>query len=339
MVTDDSFYMSLALKEAWKYQALTYPNPPVGALILDKNNSILSIEAHKEAGREHAELNAIIKAFTVLTKDEKIEDFSNPNEKYNYLLKNHNNIFKDFTIFVTLEPCMHQGKTPPCSLLLLELGFKRVVIATTDPNKNAGGGVEFLRKNKITVKTGVLKKEADILIEPFKKWQKNKPFVFFKLAHTQNGIIKGGIISSFDSRKLVHRIRSKIDLLVIGGNTVRSDRPTLDCRLITNEYAPDILIYSRKKDFDKNIPLFKVKNRKVFIKSDLEKIKSYKHIMIEGGEGMLKESLGKVDWFLSFISPAMRENENIKCDFNLKRLNISLINDDIIVWNKIINKF
>jgi len=337
-VIDDRFYMSLALKEAWKYQALTYPNPPVGALILDKNGKILSIEAHERAGEAHAELKALERAFYSLTKDKTILQLKDPNLKHSYILKNHNDIFRDFTIYVTLEPCMHQGKTPACSILLKELGFKRVVIGSLDPNLKAKGGGEYLRGFGIEVKEGVLKEECEVLIEPFKKWQKGESFVFFKLAQTQNGVIEGGIISSLESRKLVHKIREKIDLLVIGGNTVRIDRPTLDCRLIDSKKAPDVLIYTQDpSSIDRNIPLFKVKNREVFVESSLNKIRSYRFVMVEGGEGMLKALKDEIDWLLLFVSPKFVENINIKSEISLKRLNFSLIDNDILIWNKIIN--
>ncbi len=339
MVIDDSFYLSLALKEAWKYQGLTYPNPAVGALVLDKDGKILSIEAHKKAGSAHAELAAVSKAYYILSKDKKFLCIKDPNEQHKYLLENHNNIFKGFSIYVTLEPCMHQGKTPACSILIKELGFKKVVIGCRDTNKKASGGIEFLKEAKIDVKVGVMQKESLSLIEPFEKWQKGN-FSFFKLAQSQNGVVKGGVISSFESRKYVHKLREKIDLLVIGGNTVRVDRPILDCRLSNLAKAPDVLIFTKDPDsIDRNIPLFKVSGRKVFVESSLDRISSYKFVMIEGGEGMLKAVKDRIDWLLLFVSPKFKNEANLKSEISLKRLHFFSLNDDIVVWNKIVNDF
>lgn len=310
--------MNLALKEAWKYQIKTYPNPAVGALILDKNGKILSISAHKMSGEPHAELNAVKEAYLSLTEDSRIEKIKNSNQLHKYLLENHNNIFKEASIYVTLEPCNHYGKTPPCSLLISNLKFKNIFIGLADPNPSASGGINFLKDKNINIKIGICEEKAKELITPFIKWQKSN-FIFFKLATTLNGVITGGIISSKESRRDVHKIRDKIDLLVIGGNTVRVDRPTLDSRMVKGE-APDILIYSKKKKFDKNIPLFSIPNRKVYIEDNFEKLKLYKNIMIEGGEGMLNATKEIVDWYLIYQTPIFKESKNIPSSLSLKEL-------------------
>lgn len=119
-----NFYMNLALNEAWKYQFLTYPNPAVGCVILDKNEKILAIKAHEKAGCAHAELNAIAHAFTNLNPEISLPQEANA--MHEFICKNHRGIFKDSIAFVTLEPCSHQGKTPPCAKLFSELGFKKI---------------------------------------------------------------------------------------------------------------------------------------------------------------------------------------------------------------------
>ena len=330
MVTQE-FFMDLAINEAWKYQGLTYPNPAVGAVIT-KNNAILAINAHKKSGTSHAEVLAIKDAYYNLTKDKEILSINSSEKLHQFLIKNAKNIFKDSTIYITLEPCAHYGKTPPCSLLIKSLGFKKVVYGCDDPNKTASGGGEFLKSSGIEVVKGVKEREALELIEPFLKWQK-KRFIFFKLAQTLNGVITGGTISCEKSREYVHKLRDKIDLLVIGGNTVRIDRPTLDSRMI-NGNAPDVLIYSKRKDFDKNIPLFKVKNRKVFIDDSFEKIKNYKYIMIEGGEGMLEATKDIVDWYLFFVSPNIKDGENYKIEKKLDILHQRKIDKDLMIWSR-----
>ncbi len=333
MVIDNNFYLNLALKEAWKYQGVTYPNPAVGSLILDANNQILSIEAHHEAGTAHAELRAVEMAMIALGNKE-LPNIEDATQKYNYIIKNHNQIFKNCTIFVTLEPCNHHGSTPPCSVLIKTLGFKKLVCGTNDPNKEAAGGIDYLKKNNILVEESTMKEEYLNLLAPFKYWHENGQFIFFKIATNLNGVYDSGIISSQSSFKFVHQLREKIDLLVIGGDTIRSDRPTLDCRFTNNNKAPDILIYTKSNNIDREIPLFKIKNRKVFIEENFSRLKEYKYIMIEGGQGMFKLTKDFVNWYLIFESSNLRKGKNIQSNHDLQRLYSSSENGDIISWYK-----
>ncbi len=331
-MVDDNSLMNEAIKEAWKYQGLTYPNPAVGALISDKFGSILSCKAHTKAGAPHAEVEVIKDAYYRLTQDKKIQKFENSSEIHDYLIENHNDIFKNYTLHVTLEPCNHYGKTPPCSHLIKELKFKKVVIGKRDTNPKAVGGVEYLRKHGIKVE--ILKEccACEELITPFLKWQKSN-FIFFKLAMSLNGVIDGGIITDEASRELAHRFRDKCDLLVIGGNTVRTDRPILDARLCEGK-APDILIYSRTKDFDNSIPLFKVKKRRVFIDDNFTTLKNYKNIMIEGGEGMLKATKEIVDLYAIFHSPNFKIGKYPELSLKLKYLFGKNVANDMLIWFK-----
>ncbi len=331
-MVDDNFYMNLCLKEAWKYQGLTYPNPAVGSLILDNYGKLIAIDAHREAGNPHAELNVISKTLEILG-DKKISNINNPSDKHQYILDNHNNQFKDFTIYVTLEPCNHTGSTPPCSLLIKTLGFKKIVIGVMDPNKKASGGAKLLESHGINVINGVLENKCQQLLEPFKKWQKKEPYIFFKLATTKNGVYTGGTISSIESRTHVHKLRQKIDLLIIGGNTVRIDRPTLDCRLCGGT-PPDVLIYSKRDDFDKEIPLFSVKERKVFITNSLDMVKNYRFIMIEGADVLLKETSEIIDNYLIFTAPTFKNGKTVQLDLNLKNLHQYQNETDTIEWFK-----
>jgi len=332
MDINDNFYMDLAVDEAWKYQGLTYPNPAVGGLILNNFGKIISISAHKKAGDSHSEVLTIQKAYFEITGDRDILDLSKSAEIHNYLYLNHNNIFKNFTIYTTLEPCNHYGKTPPCSLLIQKLGFKKVVIGVLDSNKDAEGGKEFL--NTVGIETKVLNSENSInLIEPFLLWNKNR-FIFFKYAQTVNGNISDGIISSKESRKFVHQIRDKIDLMVIGGNTVRVDKPTLDSRLIDGK-APDILIFSNQNNFDQNIPLFSVPNRRITVSNSLNIMKKHRYVMVEGGYSLLNAISKNIDWLLLFISPKVISTTLT----TIERLNFQIIyqqqvGTDLMVWLK-----
>ncbi|HIO91186.1 MAG TPA: bifunctional diaminohydroxyphosphoribosylaminopyrimidine deaminase/5-amino-6-(5-phosphoribosylamino)uracil reductase RibD [Campylobacterales bacterium] len=322
--------MQQALDEAWKYQAVTYPNPPVGAVIVDEKDSFVALGAHYEAGFAHAELECVKNALLYYGKSD-IKDIKDPNKLHLYILKNYKNIFKDHTIYVTLEPCTHQGRTPSCSQLLKEMGFSRVVISSHDIDPNASGGYEFLLKNT-KVDIGILSEKSDKLLSIFKATQKNKKFVFFKVAVSKNGVYTGGIISSQTSRELVHNLRQKIDLLVIGGKSVRVDRPTLDTRLIDGTNPPDILIYSKRDDFDKTIPLFGIKNRKVFISDSLKIVENYKFIMIEGGENLFKAVKSSCDMFMIFKSDKIQDGNSFRFEKSLKRLNSFKYFDDTIEW-------
>ena len=316
-------YLQLAINEAWKYQFLTYPNPAVGAVVIVKNK--IFVNAHKKAGEPHAEVNVLWDAFRAFHNT---PNLTTSKEIHEYLYQNHNNFFKDAILYVTLEPCNHYGKTPACASLIEILKPKKVVIGYKDPIKEHSGGIERL-KNKMEVVVLNDKRCFD-LIEPFIKWQKR--FIFFKLAQTLNGVISGGYISSEDSLTWVHKIRNNLDLLVIGGNTVRIDRPTLDSRRVKGK-NPDILIYSKQKNFDKNIPLFNIQNRKVFIEDNLEKLQNYNFIMIEGGEKLYNELKDLVDWKVFIVSPKFSSIENFKSDDKLEILHIEK-NDDFIIWSR-----
>jgi diaminohydroxyphosphoribosylaminopyrimidine deaminase/5-amino-6-(5-phosphoribosylamino)uracil reductase len=324
----DEVFMQKALQSAWNYQGLTYPNPPVGAVIVDKEQNIISIGVHKKAGGFHAELDAVYKALLFYKKDViRSEAFTT----HKFIRENYSNFFKEHTIYVTLEPCNHYGKTPPCSLLLKDMGFKRVVISTLDVNKEASGGVEFL-KDSMDVKVGVLEDEGKKLLRLFEIWQKKKSFIFFKVAVSKNSVYTGGVISSKTSRELVHKIREVCDLLVIGGESVRVDRPTLDTRLASGKNPPDILILSKKDDFDRDIPLFSVEGREVFIDGSFDILKRYNYIIVEGGENLYNYVKEMIDAMMIFQSALEREGRAFEFGKEFKRLKKFNYFDDTIEW-------
>ena len=332
MKINDDFYMKLAIDEAWKYQLLTYPNPAVGCVVV-KDGKLLSIEAHKEAGEAHAEVNALKAAYLKEFPNSVLKTKSSSSDIHDYLIKNHDNFFNDCEIYVTLEPCNHVGKTPACANLLKILKPKRVIISVKDPNIVASGGIQTLKEVNIDITLGVLEKDGQNLILPFISWQ-NKSCIFFKMAQTLNGSIDGKI-SSNSALAYVHTIRDKIDLLVIGGNTARLDKPTLDARYIAGR-APDVLIYSRNKIFDNNIPLFKIPNRKVTISDDLFKLLDYKFIMIEGVYTLLDKLKERIDFLVLIVSPKIRDGknslDNIDLDFEIMHENF--IGEDKIIFLK-----
>lgn len=332
----DEFFMKLALDEAWKYQLLTYPNPAVGCAIVDKNGELLALNAHKCVGFAHAELGAVSLALSTLCPEfkESLKALENqPNELYDFILKTHKGALKGACAFVSLEPCAHFGKTPPCALLLKELGFARVVFGSADKGEHAKGGAKILANAGVIVEQSTLKAKCDELLEPFLAWQSGH-FAFFKVALSLNGVYSGKISGEL-ARRHCHEIRSKLDLLVIGGNTVRSDRPTLDARFSATKHVPDILIYSRQRQFDEQIPLFSVAGRKVNISSDLELLKKAKFAMIEGTSTLFKALKNEFSWVLIYQSNELKTGDFFNAQENLQIMHTTPLGSDTAFWCKL----
>ncbi len=329
----DQFYMQLALNKAWHYQLLTYPNPAVGAVVVQKG-TILAIEAHQKAGTSHAEVLALVKAYETLSGQTIDFDRLDAQQSHDFLLGLPKGFFAECSIYVTLEPCSHHGKTPSCASLLTQLGLKEVIVGIADPIEGHGGGMERIAQaGRTKVRSGVLAEACEALIEPFLIWQE-RSFVLFKLAQTTNGRIGGGYLSSKESLTHVHQLRGVCDRLLIGGNTVRTDRPTLDCRFTGGE-APDVTIYSKEENFDTSIPLFGVAGRKVNTAQTLEFLSQPSFVMVEGGEGMLKALHDRIDWFLFYQTPKLSTNDlSYNVEINLTFLHQARKGVDMMVWSR-----
>jgi len=328
----DQICMQLALDKAWEYQLLTYPNPAVGAVVTYKGHMV-SAEAHRKAGSSHAEVLALVRAYESISGSVVDFDPFDAQLAHKFLLSIPPRFFSDCTLYVTLEPCSHKGKTPSCAVLLARLKLARVVIAATDPIPSHGGGIGMLEGAGIKVEAGILEKKAGHLLEPFLVWQ-SRAFVLFKLAQTMNGRIGGGYLSSQDSLTHVHQLREVCDRLLIGGNTVRADRPTLDCRF-TGGNAPDVTIYSREEEMDDTIPLFAVEGRKVSIADELDFLTKPSFILIEGGEGMLHALSSKIDWYLFYQVPKLSShNLTYNIDKDLAFLHSGKKGVDMMIWSR-----
>ena len=209
-------YMSLALELAQKGKGFVSPNPLVGAIIV-RDDKIVGSGFHPKFGEAHAEINAINNA-----KENKIIDFS------------------DCTIYVTLEPCSHHGKTPPCAPALVQNKFKRVVIAMSDPHSKVdGSGISLLKKAGIEVELGVLEEESNWLNRFFiKHIQSGMPYIISKFGSSIDGRIalengESQWITSLESRKDVHKTRAEVDAILVGKGTALSDNPKLNIRNIS----------------------------------------------------------------------------------------------------------
>lgn len=322
--------MALAIEAAWAYQGLTFPNPAVGAAVVDGSGKILAVEAHRKAGGPHAEVRALQHAFAVLRNDASILALNDSGKIHDFLLERHNGCFASCKIFVTLEPCAHHGKTPSCAALLAQLNIGGVVFAAADSNAEAAGGASLLENAGIDA-VHAPTEAADDLLDPFVQWQKER-FVTFKWAQRLDGTIDGGVISSEASRRYVHAMRSCADLLVIGGNTVRNDRPILDARLAEGR-APDVLIVSREKRFDPTIPLFNVPGRRVMIASDFSTMENYRNVLIEGGPVFFETARKYCDMFLCFVAPTSGGTiPFLKTAQNFEIKHVRRIGTDVMQW-------
>jgi len=333
MKINDRFFMELALKEAWRYQGLTYPNPAVGCAVV-REGRILAVEAHRRAGESHAELRALLAAVETLGGRKVAVDPADAWEVHDFLSELPPETFRGCTLYVTLEPCAHVGQTPSCARILSHFHWHRVHIAHPDPVPGHGGGAGVLATHGIDVETGLCRDEAVALLEPFTIWQK-RAFVLFKLAQTANGRIGGGYLSSPRSLEHVHRLRAVADELVIGGGTVRADRPRLDCRF-TGDAAPNVTIYSREKEFDRQIPLFGVSGREVRIRDDLAPLlERPSFLLVEGGEGMLRALAERIDWLLLYQTPKLTTHPlSYNIDQKLEFLHQRRIGADLMIWSR-----
>lgn len=327
----DAYFMRQAIHEAWKYQGLTLPNPSVGCCIV-KEGVILSIQAHQKAGEPHAEILALKEAFLVLSHDSyqcsELLALTKSEDIHSFLRIYAQTLFKECDIYVTLEPCSHFGKTPPCATLLADLFPRRIIIGALDflhPN-----GIAIMKQKGIDVVLGVCQCECEDLLLPFRQLITQGRFVLYKWAQRLNGTIDGGIISSYESRYHVHQLRSISDQLVISGQTMRDDKPLLDARLCDGK-APDICVLTRHNFLDETLPCFTIKNRQVTLSTQLPQ-KGF--LLVEGGENLLHSLWDEIDMFLVYVAPISGGTKTLSLCEECEILYTFNDNRDIILWMK-----
>jgi diaminohydroxyphosphoribosylaminopyrimidine deaminase/5-amino-6-(5-phosphoribosylamino)uracil reductase len=278
--------MEIASRMAFRAKGTTAPNPNVGAIIV-KDGKIISRGWTGKNGRPHAEFNAIKR------------------------IKNKRKL-NGATLYCTLEPCSHKGKTGPCADLILKHGFKNVFISSIDKNKVVDGkGIQKLKQNNINVKF-IRNKKINLFNNIFfNSINKKKPFLTLKIASTIDSKIatsnfESKWITSKASRLIGHSLRFRNDCLLTTSQTVLKDNPLLDCRLDGLEsYSPDIFILDRELKIDLTKKVFRKKNRKIFIlhnnfstkiKSQRYKKKKIELISVSQNNGFLdiKEVLKKI---------------------------------------------
>ena len=220
----DEDYMKQALRLARKGLGKASPNPMVGAVIV-KGSRVIGRGYHHRFGGKHAEINAI---------------------------QNARESIGGATLYVTLEPCCHHGKTPPCVEAIIRNNLKRVVIGTLDPNPQVNGrSVEILKQQGIETRVGVLEEECRSLNEAhFKHMTTGLPLVTLKFAQTLDGRIATATgssqwISSAESRRLAHKLRAVNDAVMVGIGTILADDPQLTVRLVKGRNPARVILDSR----------------------------------------------------------------------------------------------
>jgi len=285
----DRKMMRNSLRLAKKGCGFVAPNPLVGATIV-KNGKIIGEGWHEKYGEAHAEINALAKS----------------TESAN-----------GATLYVTLEPCAHQGKTPACSLAIIQHKFKRVVIACLDPNPLvAGKGVHMLLQSGIKVETGILEEEALKLNERFFKYIKYKsPFIALKIASSLDGKIAtysgdSKWISNTKSRAFAHQLRLQYAAILVGINTVLADDPQLNVRLKNKKTKnPLRIVLDSKLQIPLNAKILNTSLAPTWIATTLKKASDKSKLLESQGIRVLfcPEKEGQID--LHFLIKKLGEEE------------------------------
>lgn len=206
----DIFYMGKALALAERGRGRTSPNPMVGAVLVDPDGVIVGRGAHEFAGGPHAEILALAEAGAS---------------------------GRGATMFCTLEPCTHVGRTGACAPRVAEAGLSRVVVASEDPNPVAAGGLAFLRERGLEVTSGILAEQAATLNAPFFTFvRRGRPFVTMKVAMSMDAMVASGpgertSLTGATANRYIHRERAEVDAIAVGSGTVLADDPLLTARV------------------------------------------------------------------------------------------------------------
>ncbi len=265
--------MNHALRVAERGIGNTAENPAVGCVIVANQKNLIGVGHTASGGRPHAETEALAMAGKGTV---------------------------GATAYVTLEPCAHQGQTPPCASAMVEAGIKRVVIAATDPDPRVSGkGIDMLKVAGIEVTTGVLENEASYQLRGFfSRISRNRPHVILKLAKSADGKIAAGPglrtqITGPEFKQRVHLLRAHVDAILVGAGTVRTDNPTLTCRLpgLTNR-SPQRVIIGGDENLDIPKPAIHFKGLVNFDESFQQLAgKGINILLVEGGAKIARSLL------------------------------------------------
>ncbi len=223
--------MRAALAEARKAEGRTGANPPVGCVLVSRENHLIAVGHTKDAGRPHAETVALAAA-----KNAGCAEF-----------------LEGATAYVTLEPCAHHGQTPPCAEALRDTGIARLVYALSDPDDRVNGkGLDCLRTAGVEISSPLMSEDASFIISGFvSKILKKRPFFTSKIASSSDGFIaryqnQQHWLTGDVSRRFVHDLRSRVDAIVTGIGTVMADDPLMTCRIPSVGWQPHRIILDRE---------------------------------------------------------------------------------------------
>ena len=300
MNSDDDYWMMLAVGQASRSIGLTSPNPPVGAVVVKEGN-VIGQGRHRQAGGPHAEIEALRDAAA----------------------RGHD--VRGSTIYVTLEPCSTQGRTPPCTDALVKAGVAEVVYGATDPNpKHAGAADSVLRAAGIAVAKGVLRTECERLIQPFTRWiRSGLPYVVAKVGQTLDGRLtrppgESQWITSDLSREHAMGLRVSYDAILIGAETLRKDNPRLTLRgdqIPSEKQQPWRIVVTRSGILPKKSHLFtdEYKDRTLVLRGDFTfdellrelAAREIASVLVEGGGSLLGQAFSSrsVDEVVWYIAP------------------------------------
>ncbi len=237
----DELYIKRCIDLAENASGNTFPNPLVGSVIV-YNNEIIGEGYHSQAGKNHAEINALNSV-----KDKKL--------------------LKKSTLYVNLEPCSHWGKTPPCAEAIVKSEIPRVVVGTIDTTeKVAGKGIEIMKKGGIEVKTGILEQDSRWINRRFFTFnEKKRPYIILKWAQTADGFIdkirekdakpQPTWITGIQEKLIVHKWRTQEQAIIVGTNTALNDNPELTSRYWFGK-NPLRLVIDKKNRIPKNYKIF-----------------------------------------------------------------------------------
>lgn len=295
----DRRYMRRALQLARAGRGHTSPNPMVGAVIVAPDDRIIGEGWHRRFGQAHAEVNAV----------RSVKDSDRA-------------IIPQSTIYVTLEPCSHYGKTPPCAKLLTDIGIGRVVIAAGDPNpKVSGRGVAMLRQAGIQVDEGLMTAEAWELNRPFMTAHTlRRPFVTLKWAQSADGFMDArrspecpaARFSTPLSAQLVHCRRATHDAIAVGAGTVIADRPALTVRLIEGR-SPRPVVFDRSNRLESIDAEILKRSESVLVNTSqpledtlLSLYADYgiTSLLVEGGPSLLQQFIDSGLWDEAYVETA-----------------------------------
>ncbi|MGC8852700.1 MAG: bifunctional diaminohydroxyphosphoribosylaminopyrimidine deaminase/5-amino-6-(5-phosphoribosylamino)uracil reductase RibD [Hydrogenobacter sp.] len=275
MIPNDIYFMKRALELAKSRKGLTHPNPTVGCVIV-KDGKIIAEGYHERAGMPHAEVVALGKAGKQA---------------------------ENSTVYVTLEPCAHYGRTPPCTDALIRAKVKRVVVAVLDPNPLVSGkGVAKLREAGIEVSVGVLEEEARELNEDFFTYiTQRRPYITLKMAQSIDGrmALKSGQskwITNQESRDFAHKLRAEATAVLIGINTLLRDDPQLTVRAFPWERQPIRIVLDPRLRIPLDCKLVKDKSASTIVITAVEDKEKIENLQKEGVEVILAEAIdGKLN--------------------------------------------